>query len=228
MLYGVDVSNWQGGLKLAALRVDFAIVKATEGTNFVDRYCDGFVEQCKSAGMLWGFYHFAREGSATQECDHFIRNTKGYDKKGVPVLDWEGAQSVAWVNEFVRRYHDKTGVWCWIYANPWRFNQGGVEQNCMRWIASYPRVKSPSFETAKGWTCPSADGVVGAWQFCSDGRLSGWNGNLDCDLFYGDRRAWNAYTGATSSGSVGGDTNSSDGSVTLEGSGYRVTIEKSK
>ena len=33
------------------------------------------------------------------------------------------------------------------------------------------------------------------WQFCSDGRLSGYNGNLDAGLFYGDANAWNAYVG---------------------------------
>ena len=49
-------------------------------------------------------------------------------------------------------------------------------------------------------------GGTGAWdgaamyQYTSSGRLSGWNGNLDLNVFYGDKNAWNAY--ATSSGSV--------------------------
>lgn len=66
----------------------------------------------------------------------------------------------------------------------------------MRWITAYPSVSHPTFDQAETWEPPSADGVVGAWQFCSDGRLNGYGGDLDCDLFYGDESAWVKYTGA--------------------------------
>jgi GH25 family lysozyme M1 (1,4-beta-N-acetylmuramidase) len=35
------------------------------------------------------------------------------------------------------------------------------------------------------------------WQWTSTGRLDGYNGNLDCDVFYGDKKAWNKYAGKT-------------------------------
>ena len=197
----IDISNHQGRDGLTDLspllrQVDGVVCKATEGTGFVDRYCDGYVSQLKKAGKCWGFYHFAGSGSPEGEARYFHDNCKGYFGHGVPVLDWEGNQSVSWVNRFVRELHGLTGVWCWIYANPWRFNQGGVERNCMRWVASYPSVTHPTFEQASKWKVPSADGLVGAWQFCSDGRLVGYRGNLDCDLFYGDDVAWRKYAGA--------------------------------
>lgn len=31
------------------------------------------------------------------------------------------------------------------------------------------------------------------WQWTSVGRLNGYNGNLDCSVFYGDRSAWEAF-----------------------------------
>ena len=31
------------------------------------------------------------------------------------------------------------------------------------------------------------------WQWTSSGRLTGYSGNLDCDLFYGGRDQWDAY-----------------------------------
>ena len=34
-LNGIDVSNWQAGINLAAVPADFVIMKATEGTNYV-------------------------------------------------------------------------------------------------------------------------------------------------------------------------------------------------
>lgn len=197
MLNGIDTSNWQGSYDVAATGSDFVIVKATEGTNFVDPYCDNIVQQAISSDMPWGFYHFAGDNAAIEEATFFIQNTLSYFGHGIPVLDWEGNQSVDWVNSFVEHVHDKTGVWPWIYANPWRFNQGGVNSNCARWVASYPDVTSPTWEQAQGWERPSADGNVVAWQFCSDGQVNGINGNVDMNLFYGDAKAWAAYAAAS-------------------------------
>jgi len=48
-------------------------------------------------------------------------------------------------------------------------------------------------------------GGTGAWKFAalyqytSSGRLSGYSGDLDLDVFYGDRAAWDAYAGGSSS-----------------------------
>ena len=231
MLHGIDISHWQGGkVRPATVDVDFYIMKSTEGTSFVDKWCDPIVQECISTGKLWGFYHFASTKGATAEADFFYENTRNYLGHGVPVLDWEGGQSVAWVNEFVRRIHELSGIWPWIYANPWRFDQGGVEANCMRWVARYPSG-SMTFEQAEARAKPKADGLVGAWQFTSSGRLSGYSGNLDLDLFYGDAEAWRAYAGSDASsggvsGSGGGDSGADGGPVTLENDEYKVTIER--
>ena len=231
MLRGIDISNWQLGLDTSAMypQIDFVICKATEGTYYVDATCDGFVQAAIAMGKPFGFYHFAADGNATEEADFFIANCEGYFGSGIPVLDWEGQQSVAWVNEFVNRVHDVKGVWPWIYGNPWRFDQGGVEPNCMRWVASYPSVTSPTFAMAEGWDCPEADGFVGAWQFCSDGVLNGYAGYLDFDLFYGTREAWDKYAASYNMGSgtdsgVPGDN--AAGVSVLENDDYRVTVER--
>lgn len=200
-IHFIDIASYQAGLDLraAASEIDGVIIKVTEDTGYVNPSCDGHWNQAGEAGLLRGFYHFAGNSDPVAEADYFMQHAAGYFGGGVPVLDWEGNQGVEWVNSFVRRVHDVKGVWCWIYANPWRFNQGGVEQNCMRWVASYPAVTSPTFAQAEGWDAPSVDGVVGAWQFASDGRLSCWGGNLDFDLFYGDASAWAAYCGSGAS-----------------------------
>lgn len=200
MIKFIDISNHHGRAGLTDLspllpQVDGIIAKATEGETFVDKYCDRYIQQLIKANKPWGFYHFAKSGSPAQEAYWFYKNCSNYFGNGIPILDWEGEQDVEWVNAFVRQIKETTGIWPWIYANPWRFNQGGVEPNCMRWIAAYPNVKHPTFNQAQTWKPPKTDGVVGAWQFCSDGRLNGWNGNLDCNLFYGDATAWRKYAG---------------------------------
>ena len=178
--------------------------------------------------MPWGFYHFAGDGDAVAEAVHFINNCSGYFGSGIPVLDWEGNQGVDWVNRFVETVHEQTGVWPWIYANPWRFNQGGVNPNCARWVASYPDVASPTWSQAQGWDCPAADGNVVAWQFCSDGVVNGIAGNVDLDLFYGTKGQWQAYArgGTKHVDAIGPDSPGADITGVLENAFYKVTIER--
>ena len=196
MLNFIDISSHQGDIDLSVLPIDAVIIKATEATSYVNPYCDSKVQQAKQLGLPWGFYHFAQDGSPEAEADYFIQNCEGYFGEGIPVLDWEVNQSVDWVNRFVARIHEVKGIWCVIYGNPWRFNQGGVEQNCGRWVASYPsHLLYPNFDADVG-ECPDTDGLVCSWQFASDGRLNGYDGNLDLNRFYGDKGAWAAYAGA--------------------------------
>lgn len=228
MLNFIDTSNWQGGYNPALTGADAVIVKATEGAGFVDQYCDSIIQQAKAAGMPWGFYHFAGDGDAVAEAVHFINNCSGYFGSGIPVLDWEGNQGVDWVNSFVDTVHEQTGVWPWIYANPWRFNQGGVNPNCARWVASYPDVASPTWSQAQGWDCPAADGNVVAWQFCSDGTVDGIAGNVDLDLFYGSKEQWEAYARSSSNrvDTIGPGSPGVDTQEMLENDTYKVTIER--
>lgn len=223
MMRGIDISNWQSGTNIPFTSVDFVICKATEGTGFVDAYCDGWVQSAKANGNAWGFYHFAGTGNAISEADWFIGNCEGYFYEGVPVLDWEGAQSVEWANDFVRRVHDMTGVWPWIYARPDYFNQGGVEANCARWVAEWPNVTSPTFDMAQTWLPSETDGNVVAWQFCSDGYVAGC-GPLDCNLYYGDAASWALYAKGDRD-QVPGENHPGTVHV-LEDSDYKVTIEE--
>ena len=233
MLNFIDISSYQDSLNLAAVSssIQGIIVKATEGTSYVNPYCDRHYGQARGANLLRGFYHFAGTGDPLAEAAFFYRNVLGYLHDGIPVLDWEGNQAVDWVNRFVRRFHGLTGIWPWVYANPWRFNQGGVEPNCARWVASYPAVAHPTFAQAASWKCPDADGNVVAWQFCSDGRVSGYNADLDCSVYYGDRESWLKYAGSNAlaggiAGSDGGNGNSGASAETLENETYKITVER--
>lgn len=228
MINFIDASNWQSDMNAYTVlpNVDAIVCKATEGTNFVDGYCDEFIQAAISLNKPFGFYHFASDGNASDEAQFFYDNCLGYFGRGVPVLDWEGSQNVDWINEFVEKLHDLCGVWPWIYANPWRFNQGGVNQNCMRWIASYPAVTSPTFEDAASWDAPEADGLVGAWQFCSDGHIDSYSGDLDCSLFYGNESAWNAYAGVQAEPEPEPEPEPQSDVETLENDDYKITIER--
>lgn len=201
----IDISNWQRGIDVMSVvrngGLTAVIVKATEGKGYVDPSCDGFVSTLRANGVRFGFYHFAGTGDAVAEADFFRRNTTGYEKAGIPVLDWEGNQDVAWVNSFVERYHALTGVWPWVYGNAWRFNQGTVNTNCGRWIAGYPANGITDINYGLNNDMPYAvnNGLVCAWQFSSSVRIAGYGANLDGDVFYGDAAAWDKYAGGSPS-----------------------------
>lgn len=197
----IDISNWQAGLNVASVvrngGLGGVIVKATEGLGYVDKCCDAFIQQAVAGGIPFGFYHFARNNDASAEAEFFRNNTRGYEGRGIPVLDWEAGQSVAWVNRFVEHYHALTGVWPWVYANAWRFNQGTVNTNCGRWIAGYPSngITDINFGMNNRFPYAVNGGGVCAWQFSSSVRIGGFDGNLDGNVFYGDASAWAKYAG---------------------------------
>ena len=202
----IDISGWQAGIDVAKVvkngSLGGVIVKATEGLGYVDKHCDKFIQQCILNGIPFGFYHFGRNSDAKAEAEFFRKNTTGYEGYGIPVLDWEADQSVPWVNAFVERYHELTGIWPWVYANPWRFKQGEVNENCGRWVAGYPNNGITDINYGIDNDLPSSYNVgsVCAWQFSSSVRIDGYNGILDGDVFYGDKNAWEKYT--VSNGSI--------------------------
>lgn len=230
MMRFIDISDWQNGIDLehVAASLDAVVVKATQGAYYVsEECCDYWVQKLKKMGKPWGFYHFAdaRTDPVTQ-ARYFVDNCLNYFGEGVPILDWEdlyeygelvSSPTIDWVNSFVNQVHELTNVWPWVYANPWRFDQGQLNQNCAVWVAEYPEVVRPSFETAESWQCPEANGNVIAWQFCSDGKLGGYDGDLDLDLFYGNMKAWDAY--------AKGDRKTFADETVFENDKMKVTVE---
>lgn len=234
MIRFIDIS---GNNSLKPSDVEYSIgavmVKSTEGTSYVSSYCDPDVQNAKKNDILWGFYHYGRNNDATKEADFFYKNCKNYFHDGIPCLDWEEGQSAAWVNEFVRHINGLTGIWPWIYASKSTFDANpGVEPNCGRWVAQWPGSSVDTFDEAESASKPKlADGLVCAWQFTNKGRLSGYSGNLDMDVFYGDREAWEKYANPDAhTGDAGGSADSPDCDVpaasVLENGEYRVTIER--
>ena len=187
-LEGIDISHWQQGLSIAKADPDFAIMKATDGTSYVDPTCDGFVSQCKSHGALWGVYHFW-QGNAKAEADWFVKNVRGYVGQGVLVLDFEGAHatSASAAKSFLDRVYDTTGVRPLIYMSQSvtrQFDWSAVAKSYALWVARYG---ASSYGDTGAWAAPAL------WQWTSSGKVNGYSGNVDKDHFYGDRAAWAAF-----------------------------------
>lgn len=195
---GIDISNWQQGLDISKLKIDFAIMKATEGNYYVDPFCDNWVSQCKEKGIKWGFYHFANNNNPIVEADFFISKTKGYFGHGIPVLDIEDNNISNWgdyASKFCKRVHDKTKVWPVIYCSASqcaRFDGYSAADNCGLWCAGYPY-------TMHSWTSEDFPynvypwSNVLMWQFTSNLYLSGYDSRLDGNIAYISKKQWDAY-----------------------------------
>ncbi|MCD7100442.1 LysM peptidoglycan-binding domain-containing protein [Pseudoclavibacter sp. 13-3] len=202
-LTGIDTSSYQATLNVAGAQLDFVIVKATEGVGYVNPYCNSHVSQALGSGKLLGLYHFARNrrNTATAEADFFVKNIRGYIGRALLVLDWEdGVADVAWARAFLDRVYATTGVRPLIYmsASPAStYAWEAVSKDYGLWIAGYPNNRPNNLATP---ACPYKPGhgwTVVMWQYTSTGRIAGYAGNLDMNVFYGDRNAWAAYANAS-------------------------------
>lgn len=204
-LKGIDISKWQTGIDLSKVDCDFVIVKATEGIGYVDRKCDSFYQQAKRLGKKLGFYHFARpRNDAVREAQYFYNNTKNYFGEAIPILDWEAENKsdVAWAKRWLDEVYRLSGVKPLIYmsesvANAYNWSSVANADYGL-WVAKY-RDNSPDYNynmsnagsrpRVKWWK------FYCMWQWTSTGRLNGYNGNLDCNVFYGDGTTWDKYAG---------------------------------
>ena len=93
---GIDISNWQNGINLAAVPFDFVICKATEGTRYVSPDCDRQIQQAIGLGKLVGVYHYVNGGDADAEAEYFYEHCKGYVGKAAFFIDWEDQGNKAW------------------------------------------------------------------------------------------------------------------------------------
>ena len=221
IMNGIDISNWQKGLNLNNIDFDFVICKATEGIGFVDPYCDQWVQQAIALGKPWGFYHFMRPtNDPVKEAQFFVENTSAYFGKGLPVLDVEvrygNIDIVDWCYKFLSEVIRLTGIKPLVYMSEqsfeWAYDWSKVVSlDCGLWCAAYRTGKEfdgygPNAAgqppRPKNWP------FVCMWQYTSKGRLNGWNGYLDFDVFYGGRKVWDAYV--TSKNNTAPDTDDKD------------------
>jgi GH25 family lysozyme M1 (1,4-beta-N-acetylmuramidase) len=81
MIMGCDVSSWQPSVDWATLHskgIEFAIVKATQGSYLRDRLLTNHLAGANSAGLLTGAYHWLDPLSKDNEqADFFLKSISG-------------------------------------------------------------------------------------------------------------------------------------------------------
>ena len=197
---GIDISHWQNGLDLSKIDFDFVIIKATEGTRFLDPCCNSFYQKAKSMGKHLGVYHYANGTDYKEEADYFINRVKDYIGEAILVLDWESHGNLQW-NKNDREWIEN---WCnYVYSQTQVMPVVYIQKSAIDkvnslifplWIAQYADNKPTGYQETPwnegAYTCVMR-------QYSSCGRLSGYDSNLDLDKFYGDSSLWNRLAGKT-------------------------------
>lgn len=234
----IDISSNNGDVKQGKIDYDAVIIKATEGKTYINPYCDSEFQEAYKLGKKLGVYHFARNtnNSAADEANFFIKQTKGYIGKAIPVLDWEdkNTSDVAWALKWLQLVEKAYGCKPMIYMSESvvnRYDWSKVASgNYGLWCAKYrDYIADYDWDMASAGSAPSVKywKTIALWQWTSVGRLYGHGGNLDCSIFYGDEVAWDKYVGESESGQTGNSSSSkpsSSGGTSVKTTNYKVKI----
>lgn len=186
-LTGIDVSHYQGDInwqEVAANPTSFAIIKATQGTGFVDPMFQTNWQGANAAGLKTGAYHyFMPEKSFLEQADLLLTQLKavGYDATTdlPPAIDCEvmdGVSNAAYtfaLSSLVDILRRQLGVSPMIYTAPAFWDALGDPDfsECPLWIANYTSADQP--------TLPGSWSGYAIWQYTSEGSVNGVEGNVD-------------------------------------------------
>lgn len=188
MLKMVDVFSGSPRSFATQAGTDITMVKATQGTGYVNPYCDTDYQAAKKAGKLLGVYHYCGGGNPEAEALYFYNNAKNYFGEAVPAVDWEEDQNSSWgntnyVRRFVDKFHALTGVWPLIYTGQAGLNQvANCANDCGLWFPWYAYMSWAS------WNTPSANFSVAPFKFMTAWQFTG--GDMDRSMVYVDREGW--------------------------------------
>jgi GH25 family lysozyme M1 (1,4-beta-N-acetylmuramidase) len=204
----IDVASYQSNMSatnyqtLASNGVKAAIVKLTEGTNYVNNFAPTQIANARAAGMSVSVYHYAHftSGSvAAAEAQNLISemNACGLSKNTLIFADMEDKDTqTSTISSYLNIFwntlnaagYTNHGVYTYKYY-PYRDAVSGTVGQNRTWLAEYPNDPSAS-------DLRNTD--YGAWQFSSTAYFSGWNSPVDVSIDYTGLLTNNGNNSATS------------------------------
>lgn len=196
---GVDVSHYQGTIdwtKLAKQNLDFAFIKATEGSSHIDERFYYNWQEAGKTGLFIGAYHFfSFDSDGETQAQLYIDTVGNLDGKMAPVVDVEfygdKESNPPPKDEVVKQLSNMLSALeaCYqvkpvIYTTYKAYNcyiKGAFDEYPL-WIRN---VYYQPFITGNNWTF---------WQYMDTAVLEGYNGTekyIDIDVFRGTREELN-------------------------------------
>ncbi len=185
---GVDVSSYQEKVDFEELKkqdVEFAYIKATEGSSHVDSSFADKWTAADRAGVIAGAYHYFSYGSSgTTQAESFIATVGELDGRLIPAVDMELTTEevknppakddvVRGLKAFMAVMEEKYGVKPLIYSQKDYWDKYLAED-----FADYPRWARNVFYPV--WIDVGENWLV--WQYNDRGTLNGYSGEKYIDL----------------------------------------------
>ena len=201
---GIDVSSFQGDIDwemLSSQDIDFAYIKATEGSSTVDRCFSYNWTNASQTGLRIGAYHFfSFESAGTSQAELFCSTVEPVDNMLPPVIDVEyygrfhsvsdiDAEAVKTeLRSMVDLLTEHYGMKPVIYVSKETYATiiGDDFKDCDLWYRSVY------------WSVPAGVNWT-FWQYSNRHRLAGYNGSetyIDMNVFYGNKNEFSEYFGA--------------------------------
>jgi GH25 family lysozyme M1 (1,4-beta-N-acetylmuramidase) len=187
----IDISHHQPDPNWAKLKAGGTIgviLKATEGTTYVDPTYKKRASAAKAAGLHVSTYHFLKSGNIEAQMDFYVK-TVSPDEGDRLVVDYEDAKLKLSDLETAIKRLAQIAPKCEITvygANGFLGAQlKGLKNDLLAktslWIASYTSASVPTNRELKG-TWP----VWSLWQYSDKGRVDGLDVNVDVNRWNGD------------------------------------------
>ncbi|MFT4296337.1 MAG: GH25 family lysozyme [Micropruina sp.] len=196
---GVDVSRYQGQIDwpvLAGQGIDFAFIKATEGSGLVDPCFAANLSGATETGLRVGAYHFfSFESAGATQADNVVRTVPagpellpvavdlefygGFGRDPAPVEQVRRELRVL-LDRLAAHYGRKPLIY--TTADAYDRYLSGAFPHADIWIRDVWRA--PSLPDGRAWTF---------WQFSDRYRLDGYAGEepfIDVNVFAGSRAEW--------------------------------------
>lgn len=148
---GIDVASYQSST-YATAGLDFVLVKATEGTNYINPRHTAQVAHGREHNLVVGHYHFVRPGSMTAQVAYFLQHAAAAPGD-ILALDWEdtevsGTDKDAFLHAAqARAPHQRVILYCnldfWRHRDTTSFAGDGLWIADPGGAAGHPRIQHP-------------------------------------------------------------------------------------
>lgn len=213
-IFGIDVSEWQDGLHIAAAaaeaNLDFAIIRTTDGTHR-DLVYRSHLADAESVGLITAAYHYLRnpsEGSSIAAQVQASLEVMGDMQRPM----WIDVETPAGVHvDHIReckRLFEQAGVrviGCYSYVPYWEHKIAPAEPDSHEfghfWVAAYGANRAGHIQELypgdghRQWSYPLGNQAPVLWQFGSQARFACWRGGaagVDINAFRGTREQLHA------------------------------------
>ena len=166
----IDLSHWQALVNFVQAKaggIVAVILKATQGTSFVDPTFASRAVEASDAGLLLGGYHFFDNSDPTAQAGYFLATVARTGMQMLMALDFEPSATSQTIENnaavFVSTVKMGTGSWPVLYTGRWAVApaQPGFRE-CPLWLAEYGAspICPPGWAEWKLWQ--HTDGQVGS------------------------------------------------------------------